>query len=148
MKDNWKLLARNWPSGVVEGLTIAGADIAANYALAYNNALDQGLTGPEAANFAFAFTKDKTPVDLLIDAMGKMTEGTVLAWAPAAARLMVAGSRTEDGKLIDPRTKQNIGIEAGRGGRDISPKGTGGDYGVPKQFNRGGYIKRKGIMRY
>ena len=149
--DNLNILMNNWPSGLVEAVGLVGGDLAANYALAYRNAVKNGAPDSEARDIAFAFMIEKTPKDIGFDILSKLTKGTILSLAPKAGRLYVAGSRTEDGQIIDPRTNQQVGIEAGRGGRDISPKGTGGDYGIPKQFNTGGrvpYIKRKGIMRY
>ena len=148
LKDNARILIRNWPSGLVEAAGLLTGDLLANYGLAYRNAIQNGAADAEARDIAFAFMLEKTPRDLALDVISKLTKGTVLALAPTAGRLYIAASRTEDGQIIDPRTDQSVAIEAGRGGPDRSPKGTGGDYGVPKQFNRGGYIKRKGIMRY
>ena len=145
LKDNFMLLARNWPSGIVEVLGLYAGDAAGNYALAYRNAIQQGLPSEEAADLAFAFMLEKTPLDVAIDIAGKVTEGSLFAFAPSFARLYIAASRTEDGKIINPEFGGKIGEAAG-GGRDISPKGEGGAYGVPRTFSLGGFVKPKSLI--
>ena len=148
IKDNWKLMARNVPSTIVNALAVVGGDMAGNYIIAYTNAKRHGVEDTEAREIAWSFAIEKTPRDLAIDALGALTKGTgLLALAPKAGRLYIASERAEDGSIVIP-DGDTVDVEAGRGGRDISPKGEGGAYGVPRIFNAGGIVANYMPKRY